>query len=151
MTLFKLSSICKRACCHVKLLCYAPCKCSVNSSWLRCCSFLYTYLISCLIRYFTACCVVFRSLVVSPVVCRMLYFGSRPLVLHILLNQMAAFVFNIFIFVYLMLLCTFLYCAVNISFFVAAQYYQINLKIPSNCSLFNTICKTHAKVRRSNP
>jgi len=56
-------------------------------------------------------------------------FGCSPLVLHILLNQMAALVFNNFILVFLKLLYTFACWALIIFIFVTVQYYQFYLKI----------------------
>ena len=64
---------------------FAPFKCSLCSRILMCCSLLYRYLISCLLRYFTGWCVFLRSIEIFPFVCWFKFFGCSPLILHFLL------------------------------------------------------------------
>jgi len=83
-------------------------------------------------QYFTAGCVVLRPLVVYPFLWIYLFFGFSPILLHIMLNQVAVFVFNNFISVFLKILYTFPFGALIIFIFVAVPIYHFNFKMPSN-------------------
>ena len=87
------ASIFDKACSHIPSNMVAPSRCIRYNCWLKCCFRLYRNLISWLILYFIACCVVLVSLVDRPLEWILMYLGCSPLALHILLNKIAALLY----------------------------------------------------------
>jgi len=94
MSLFICSSMYSCICCHIPLYWCAFSSCRWYSCWLRCCFLQYRNLIYWLILNLMALIVVFLSCGFCPLILTLMYLGFSCLALHILLNHIAAFVFN---------------------------------------------------------
>jgi len=118
-----------------KLCCVLPYANAAFIMVVKCSFFLNRYLISWFMRYFAACFVVLRSLLVFPFVCRYMYLGCSHLALHILLNQMEVLVFNNFILVYLKLMYIFDCWALIIFILLSCNVINI-FQIVTHCTIY---------------